>query len=329
MARRDSSMAEYAIGVDIGGTSVKMGLFTKEATLVHTWEIPTRTESDGAFILPDIADSIHRILDEQKITKDSVLGIGIGVPGPVLSDGTVNRCVNLGWGVFSVKNELEKLTDIHVLVGNDANVAALGEMWQGGAKGYSNVVMVTLGTSVGGGIVLDGTLLCGDNGAAGEIGHLIMDPTEEEACTCGNCGCLSQYASANGIAHMTSRYLQRHPDETSELRFISPLTSKDIFEKAQKKDAVAIKMVHQCCDILGRGLAMISCVIDAEIFLLGGGMAAAGKPLLTETQTAYKNYAFHASKQTQFALATLGNEAGIYGGAKMVLSKFETEPNVS
>lgn len=310
-------MKPYAFGADIGGTTVKLGLFRTTGELEDTWEIPTRTEDNGKNILSDIAEAIEEKRKEKEIDKTGIEGIGMGVPGPVRQDGTVLKCVNLGWGVFNVEEELSRLTGYKVKAGNDANVAALGEMWQGGGKGFKNMVMVTLGTGVGGGIIIDGHILAGNTGAAGEIGHIPMRDDEEECCGCGKKGCLEQYASATGIVRLTKKYLAEHPEEATELTV--DVTAKDIWDAAKKGDAVALKMVNEICAMLGKGLAAIACVVNPEAFVIGGGMAKAGSILLDSVQGYFRKYAFHASRETAFKPALLSNNAGIYGGVKLVL----------
>ncbi|MCF0229090.1 MAG: ROK family glucokinase [Parasporobacterium sp.] len=312
-------MKKYAFGVDIGGTTVKMGLFETNGTLLDTWEIPTVTENNGVAILPDISRSISEKLSEKDISADDVEGIGMGVPGPVGSDGTVFKCVNLGWGIINVEQILSELTGLKVKAGNDANVAAMGEMWQGGGKGYRNVVMITLGTGVGGGVIVDGKIVAGAHGAAGEIGHIPAMEGETETCGCGKKGCLEQYASANGFTRITAKYLAENPEVKTVLRDAETLSSKVIFDAAKAGDEAALHMVDEVGRILGRALATVSCVADPEVFVLGGGMSKSG-PILTDTIEKYfKEYAFHASRGTELKLATLGNLAGIYGGVGMVI----------
>ena len=187
---------KYCFGVDIGGTTVKLGLFTTEGEIVDKWEIKTRTENQGEAVLPDIAAALNEKLEEKQIPKDEVEGIGVGVPAPVDSEGVVQNTANLGWGYKEVKREMEELSGMKAEIGNDANVAALGEMWLGAGKGRKNIIMVTLGTGVGGGIIIDGKPLVGAHGAGGEIGHLCVNYEETDHCGCGNTGCLEQYASA-------------------------------------------------------------------------------------------------------------------------------------
>ena len=310
-------MKKYIFGVDLGGTTVKMGLFLSSGELLHTWEIPTRTEKGGKYILGDIADSVIETLREREISKDDVEGIGIGVPGPVGADGTVFKCVNLGWGVFNVADRLQELTGLKVKAGNDANVAALGEMWQGGGKGCHSIVMITLGTGIGGGIILNGEILSGTNGAAGEVGHIPVWDDETEMCGCGKRGCLEQYGSATGIVRVAKRYLKAH-DEPSILRQYDDFTAKEVCDAAKENDAIAIEILDLVGKILGKALACISCVVNTEAFVIGGGVSRAGSVLLYPIEKYFKEYAFHAARDTEFKLATLGNNAGIYGGAKMI-----------
>ena len=310
-------MKKYIFGVDLGGTTVKMGLFLSSGELLHTWEIPTRTEKGGKYILGDIADSVIETLREREISKDEVEGIGIGVPGPVGADGTVFKCVNLGWGVFNVADRLQELTGLKVKAGNDANVAALGEMWQGGGKGCHSIVMITLGTGIGGGIILNGEILSGTNGAAGEVGHIPVWDDETEMCGCGKRGCLEQYGSATGIVRVAKRYLKAH-DEPSILRQYDDFTAKEVCDAAKENDAIAIEILDLVGKTLGKALACISCVVNTEAFVIGGGVSRAGSVLLDPIEKYFKEYAFHAARDTEFKLATLGNNAGIYGGAKMI-----------
>ena len=310
-------MKKYIFGVDLGGTTVKMGLFLSSGELLHTWEIPTRTEKGGKYILGDIADSVIETLREREISKDDVEGIGIGVPGPVGADGTVFKCVNLGWGVFNVADRLQELTGLKVKAGNDANVAALGEMWQGGGKGCHSSGMITLGTGIGGGIILNGEILSGTNGAAGEVGHIPVWDDETEMCGCGKRGCLEQYGSATGIVRVAKRYLKAH-DEPSILRQYDDFTAKEVCDAAKENDAIAIEILDLVGKTLGKALACISCVVNTEAFVIGGGVSRAGSVLLDPIEKYFKEYAFHAARDTEFKLATLGNNAGIYGGAKMI-----------
>ena len=310
-------MKPYAFGVDVGGTTVKIGLFKTDGTLLEKWEIPTRTEGGGKAILPDIKEAVLKKMEERKLSPDDVEGIGMGVPGPISTDGTVLKCVNLGWGVFNVEESLSELTGLKVKAGNDANVAALGEMWQGGGKGYKSLVMVTLGTGVGGGIILNERILVGSNGAAGEIGHIPMRDDETECCGCGNKGCLEQYASATGIVRMTRKYLAAHPEVKTSIK--EEITAKSICDAANEGDETGLLMVQEVSAMLGKALATIAGVVNPEAFVIGGGMARAGQILLDGIEKYYKHYAFHATRNIPLRLAQLGNDAGIFGGVKLVL----------
>ncbi len=305
-------MKKYGFGIDVGGTTVKVGFFETSGALLDKWEIKTNTANGGEAILPDIAKTIEEKLSKEGISKDEVQGIGIGVPGPVLNASVVTRCVNLGWGEIDVAGTLSKITGLPVKVGNDANVAALGEMWQGGAKGSSNVVMVTLGTGVGGGIIVDGRIVAGANGAGGEIGHMNVCEDEEEACNCGQHGCLEQYASATGVVRMAKRKLAKISEETS-LHKYDDLTAKDVFDEAKAGDKVALEIVNEVCEILGKTLGKIACVVNPEVFVIGGGVSKAGQILIDTVKKYYVPNTFTSCKDARFELASLGNDAGMYG----------------
>lgn len=311
---------QYGFGVDLGGTTVKLAFLNRQGDILDKWEILTRTENDGSFILPDIAQAVDTYLKEKGISKTEVIGIGIGVPGPVHADGTVNRCINLGWGVFNVEKTLESLTGLPVKAGNDANVAALGECWKGGGQGCENMVMATLGTGVGGGIIIGGKIVPGAHGAGGEIGHLVLNREETESCGCGKCGCVEQYCSATGIVRLAKKQLQS-TSAPSSLRGFENLTCKDIFDEAAAGDEEAKAVLQQVYNYMGEFLANISCVADPEVIVLGGGVSKAGQPLLDGVQKAFVPRVFHACRQTKFALATLGNDAGVCGAFKLILDE--------
>lgn len=311
-------MKKYGFGVDIGGTTCKIGLFETTGTMIDKWEIPTRTEDNGENILSDVTVSITAKMGEKNISKEEVQGIGIGVPGPVTAAGVVQKCVNLGWDVLNVAKDMTERTGLYVKVGNDANVAALGEMWQGGGKGKKDVVMVTLGTGVGGGIIVDGKVVAGSNGAGGEIGHITVDEQETETCGCGKCGCLEQYASATGIVRLAKRRLEAEDTETT-LRNCNPLTAKDVFDAAKAGDTVADEIVEEMTKILGKALANIACVVNPEIIVIGGGVSKAGSIITDRVRKYFEANSFHACLNSDFALATLGNDAGMYGCVQMIL----------
>ncbi|MDO4292782.1 MAG: ROK family glucokinase [Eubacteriales bacterium] len=311
-------MGKYCFGVDVGGTTVKLGLFNTDGDLLEKWEIPTVTEDGGKAILPDVARSILKKMDERGMGRDEVEGVGIGAPGPIDSEGTVYGAVNLGWGTFSIKKEMQVLLNMPVEAGNDANVAALGEMWQGGAKGYDSVVLVTLGTGVGGGIIVDGRILPGSTGAGGEIGHMHVNDEEKTACNCGNCGCLEQYVSATGIVRLAKEKLAAD-GRPSSLRETS-VSAKDVWDAVKSGDPLAMEVAEEFGWYLGKALAAVACVANPEVFVIGGGVSKAGEVLLDYIKKYYHKYAFTGCRGALFTLARLGNDAGIYGSAKLVLN---------
>ena len=310
-------MKKYCFWVDLGGTTVKIWLFYETVNLLDNWEIPTRTEEEGKNILPDIAKSLSGKLEEKQISREAVTGVGLGAPGPIDKNGIVHKAVNLGWGVFSIKDILEELCGLPVRAGNDANVAALGEMWKGGGQGYRNLVLVTLGTGVGGGVIVNGETLSGSIGAGGEIGHIHIQDGEEDICGCGNHGCLEQYASATGIVRLAKRRLKA-TDEESVLRG-SEVSAKAVFDAVKAGDEVAIQIAEEFGEYLGKGLAAVATVVNPEAFVIGGGVSKAGEILFSFVEKNYKKYVFHGSRDAVFRLATLGNDAGIYGAAKLIL----------
>ena len=312
-------MSSYIFGIDIGGTTVKCGLFTAQGELLEKWEIPTRREDAGVNVLPDVAAAILGKMDEKNITKEDIAGIGVGVPGPVRDDGTVLKCANLGWGITPVNTILQELTGLKVRVANDANVAALGEMWKGGGRGFDDVIMITLGTGVGGGVIVGGRVVAGSNGAGGEIGHIIINPAETDVCGCGGHGHLEQYASATGIVRMARKRLAAD-DSSTALREYSELTAKDIFDCAKQKDKVACELVDMLGSYLALALTHVAATVDPQVFVIGGGVSKAGQILLDAVSRHYNENILYALRNKEFRLAELGNDAGIYGSARLVIA---------
>lgn len=311
-------MSKYAFGVDIGGTTVKIGLFDKEGSVLDKWEIPTNKENEGASILPDIADSLLAKMKEKRINTEDLAGIGVGAPGAVDDEGTlVGGAVNIGWKPFNIPKVLNAYIDVPVKAANDANAAAFGEMWQGGGKGYNNMVAVTLGTGVGGGIIINGNILTGATGAGGEIGHIHLEDNETEECGCKNKGCLEQYASATGIVRLARRRLAKD-DKPSVLRE-EALSAKSVFDAVKAGDEVAVEVAEQFGEYLGKGLAAVAGVVNPEIFVIGGGVSKAGEILLSFVEPQFQKYAFQQCRGAKFALAKLGNDAGIFGAAGLIL----------
>ena len=314
-------MAKYIYGIDIGGTTVKMGLFDEKGDMLEKWEIVTRKENNGENILPDIVKSIKEKNSEKSIETDDILGIGMGVPGPITEDGRVLKCANLGWGIFSVADEMSKLTGVKkVKVGNDANVAALGEQWRGGGRGFDNIVMVTLGTGVGGGIIMNGKILTGENGAAGELGHITVNPKETLTCGCGCKGCLEQYSSATGVIRLAKERLEAS-DKPSELRKFADdeIGGKEVFDAYKAGDELAAEAVDEFAAYLGMGLGNVASVVDTQAFVIGGGLSKNGPIVIELIKKQYEKNVMFALKNTEFRLAELGNDAGMYGAVRMVI----------
>ena len=291
----------YGFGIDLGGTTVKLAFFTQSGEMLTKWEIPTVTENGGQRILSDIAAAVLGYLEKEKISKSDVLGIGIGVPGPVDEEGFVPACDNLGWSRTDVVGTLSSLTGLPVKAGNDANMAALGECWKG--SGSDNMVLVTLGTGVGGGIIINGKPLVGRTGAAGEIGHLVLNREETLTCGCGKKGCAEQYCSATGLVRMAKNYA----------------TAKDVFDAAKGGDETAQKVLEQYYAYLAELIANVCIVLNPEKVVIGGGVSKAGQPLLDGIARYFAKYIYHSSKKVEFALATLGNDAGAYGAFKLLI----------
>lgn len=307
---------EYIFGIDVGGTTVKIGLFTLSGDLLEKWEIPTNTANDGNAILSDIAQSLKQKMTEKNIPLSMLKGVGIGVPGPVVADGTVNHCVNLGWGKKNVAQELSALMGVPAKAANDANVAALGEVWKGSGRGFSDVLMVTIGTGIGGGLILHGEIVTGATGSGAEIGHICVNPHETKLCNCGKTGCLEQYTSATGILRVAKERLVQMP---SVLRDIEDLTTKDVIDAAKQGDDLACGVLDFMAKTMGRTLANCCALVDIEVFVIGGGVSKAGNFLLEPIKKYYQKYAFHTQKETCFRLAQLGNDAGIYGAARLMI----------
>ncbi len=312
---------KYGFGIDLGGTTVKLAYFDQAGSLLHKWEIPTDVTDGGKNILSDIACAIRGFLEERHIPHSDILGIGIGVPGPVDNEGVVNGCVNLGWDVFNIHQDLSVLTGFPVKAGNDATVAALGECWKGGGMGYKNLLLVTLGTGVGGGIVIDGKVLNGTHGSAGEIGHMVLDRSEEEQGPCGNYGGAEYYCSATGIVRVAKRYFAKH-ESNSPLAAMENFAAKDVFDAAKAGDPDAKAILEIVYSYLGQLIANVCNVLNPEVVVLGGGVSKAGTCLIDGVLPYFMKDAFPGVKQVQFKLAELGNDAGAYGAFKLALQAF-------
>lgn len=319
---KEISMAKYCFGVDVGGTTVKIGILNLEGEFVDKWEIKTNTEDFGKNILGDICDAMTAKMAELGIGPDDIKGIGIGLPGPVLKDGTVLQCVNLGWGTFNVADALSKMFyNIPVYAANDANVAGLGEAWKGGGKDYKDIVMITLGTGVGGAIIMDGDIVEGYKGAAGEIGHIHVVDGEEELCGCGRKGCLEQYTSATGVVRLAKRYMADETKETKMREYGDYIECHHVFNLAKDGDQGALDVVNTMGKILGEAIGVIATVVNPEAFIIGGGVSKAGQFLLDHIKEHYRESTFAACGDSALHLATLGNDAGMIGAAALVVKR--------
>lgn len=312
-------MKKKCIGIDVGGTSVKIGLFETSGELLDKWEVKTRKEEQGKFILEDAAASIKEKLAAKGIAMTDIAGAGVGIPGPILPNGYVEVCVNLGWRDRNPVEELKALLGVPVRGGNDANVAALGEMWQGGGKGYTDIVMVTLGTGVGGGVIIDEKIIAGKHGLAGEIGHIHIRDDETERCNCGGVGCVEQIASATGIAREARRKMAASSKPSAMREFGDDVTAKDVLDAAKAGDELALEVMEIVGHYLGLTLAQVALTVDPEIFVIGGGVSKAGRYLLDLVERHYAKFMVISDNRGVIGLAKLGNDAGIYGAARLVL----------
>ena len=306
----------YLFGVDIGGTTVKIGLVSYEGEILDKFEIKTNVENNGESILTDIRNAIYNYLEEKNINKKDVLGIGFGIPGPV-ENNVVFKCANLGWDVLNIKEEFFKLLDWNPVIAatNDANAAALGELYHCKDSNITSSVMFTLGTGVGGGVVLNNTIINGVNGGAGELGHIKIDTVHQYKCNCGGVGCLETVASATGVVRLANEYLGTIPSVLENVE----ISAKAVFDAAKSGDELALKVVNEVGDYIGKVASFVAAVVDPDIFIIGGGVSRAGKILTDVIEASYKKYSFHISKNTPFILASLGNDGGMLGAA--LLSK--------
>jgi len=307
-------MKKYNLGIDIGGTSIKIGLFDLEGNLLQTDSIRTNKTSKGSFILPELADYI-----KHKFTIEDIRGIGIGVPGPVAKN-MIYSCVNLGWGEKDIVKEFKELLaidDIIVRVANDANLAAAGEIYKGVASGYINAFMVTLGTGIGGGVIIDGRVVDGINGVAGEIGHTHIDDLFNLDCNCGKSGCLETVASATGIVRLAKEYL-RKSNKPSKLRRYPEFSAKKVIDFAKAGDDLATEIIDKSMEYLARVLAKVTYIINPDIFIIGGGISNAGNFIIEKIKKYYYPLVVPFISHTNFEIATLGNEAGMFGACYLV-----------
>lgn len=316
-------MSKKLLGIDLGGTTIKFGILTEAGEVQEKWAIETNILEGGKHIVPDIVASIKHRLDMYGLTSDDFVGIGMGSPGAVnRDDKTVTGAFNLNWKeTQEVGSVIEKETGIPFAIDNDANVAALGERWVGAGANNPDVVFVTLGTGVGGGVIADGNLIHGIAGAGGEIGHMVVEPDTGFECTCGTVGCLETVASATGVVRVARCLAESYEGDSSIKAAIDNgegVSSKDIFEAAQGGDNFANRVVDKVCFYLGLATANISNLLNPDSVVIGGGVSAAGEFLRSRVEANFKKYTFPQVRQsTQIKLAELGNDAGIIGAASL------------
>jgi glucokinase len=306
------------IGIDLGGTTVKIGFLSENGEILNNWQIPTDTEENGKNILTDIVKSIDEKIVEFGYEKNEFLGAGIGVPGPVTNDGVLLGAVNLGWKEeVRIEEKLSELLGLPVKADNDANVATIGEMWTGSGSGATDMIFVTLGTGVGGGVITNGSIVKGANGGGGEIGHITVELNEGEACNCGKTGCLETVASATGIVRETEKALSKF-EGSSILQSYEKLNAKNIFDAAKNEDEFALSMVDQLGQYLGLALANIASTTNPKAIVIGGGVSKAGSILIDVIKKHFTRFVFAANKNVDFEIAKLENDAGIIGAAYLV-----------
>ncbi|KAB2493596.1 ROK family glucokinase [Priestia endophytica] len=312
---------KWLIGVDLGGTTVKLAFVNQYGEIIYKWEIPTDKSNQGHNIPTDIAKSIDEQLEKCGEMKAKIMGIGIGAPGPVKeTNGSVDVAVNLGWNKFPLKDLLEVETGLPVFVDNDANIAAIGEMWKGAGEGAKDLLCVTLGTGVGGGIIAHGDIVRGVNGAAGEIGHITSVPEGGAPCNCGKTGCLETVASATGIVRLAKEKIAENGNTTMQCFYEDgTLTAKEVFDCAREGDEVAKAVIEEVAFHLGLALANTANGLNPEKIVLGGGVSRAGDILLQSIKDRFNQFAFpRVAKGAEITIATLGNDAGVIGGAWLV-----------
>ncbi|HFI0240035.1 TPA: ROK family glucokinase [Streptococcus suis] len=318
-------MSKKIIGIDLGGTSVKLAILTTEGEIQEKWSIKTNILDDGSHIVPDIIESILHRFETHGLTKDDFLGVGMGSPGVVDSEaGTVIGAYNLNWKTLQlVKEQFESALGLPFFIDNDANVAALGEQWVGAGNNNPNVVFMTLGTGVGGGVIAAGNLIRGVKGAGGELGHITVDFEAPFACTCGKKGCLETVASATGIVNLSRRYADQYAGDAKLKQMIDDgqdVTAKDVFDLAKEGDDLALIVYRHFSEYLGVACANIAAVLNPAYIVLGGGVSAAGEFLLDGVRKVFAENSFPQIKEsTQIVLATRGNDAGVLGAASLVL----------
>lgn len=314
-------MSNTLIGIDVGGTTVKIGIIDKIGNILDKWEIPTNTENQGESILSDIWESLR-----VKISPENVAGIGIGVPGFIDQEtGNVYEAVNIGWKQVELAKIFKEFSGLPVFVENDANAAVLGENWKGAGGQVRNLVAVTVGTGIGGGIIANGSILNGISGTAGEIGHITMD-RYGSPCNCGRRGCLETISSATGIVRQAKERIKEKPESTLAMVYGEQgnLTAKDIFQLADSGDILCKNIIEHAAEVLGLAIANLTVIINPSRILIGGGVSKAGTDFVNLIDDAFRKYTLaKAGEVCELKLAQLGNDAGIIGAAFLVKQNLE------
>lgn len=306
-------MKKYIVGIDIGGTTCKVGLFNLEGIFLKKWILNTNILESGKFILNDIYNSIVAQVPD----LNSIYGYGFGVPGPI-KDSKVLKCINIGWENYDLIPIFSELVNNdNIIIENDANVAALGESIYGASVGYKNIALITLGTGIGGGIIVEGSIVKGASGSAGEIGHLNVIKENGYLCNCGSYGCLETVASATGIKKQFMD-LKLHSNKSSILDKLKTITTKNIIDAAKQDDLLALEVVDNAAYQIGYACSVLSIITNPDIVIIGGGISNAGTFLLNKIDYHFRKMIFQAVKDTKLVLAKLGNDAGIYGAASLV-----------
>ncbi len=310
-------MEKLIAGVDVGGTTIKIALFPTEGEPVCKFEIKTRVREEKDFLWKDIRDGLYEKLDALGIERSALAAVGMGIPGPITKAGYLSSLVNLGgFGDCYPAKDLERLMGIPCIAGNDANVAAMGEFAYGAAKAYDSVLFFTLGTGVGGGVIVNGELVSGEHGLGGELGHLVVNPDETDSCNCGNRGCLEQYCSATGIVRMAKKFLLE-TEIPSVLRDGRDISCRVVCEAAENHDPVGEKVVDLFGKYMGLICAHMVLTLDPEAIILGGGVSRSGKLLTDPIEKYMAEYSHIAMHKPPVLIATLGNDAGVYGAAAL------------
>ncbi len=318
---------DWLLGIDIGGTTIKLAFIDKEGTIVHKWEIITRTAENGLHIVSDIGKSVRAKLEEWQ--DGNLVGVGMGAPGPVnFENGSIYVAVNIGWRDFPLKELLEKELGIPAVVDNDANVASFGEFWKGAGKGTNDLVCITLGTGVGGGVITNKHLVHGISGAAGELGHITVQPEGGAPCNCGKTGCVETIASATGIVRLALEKIKEKPDSGLSLVFNEKglITSKDVVDCAIGGDQASQDVLDEVAKYLGLAAANVGNIINPDIIVIGGGVSKAGDIILKPIEKYFKQFAFpRVAESTEIKVASLGNDAGVIGAAGLIMQQLGQE----